>query len=168
MAGEGMAFMHCPPGFGPRPLVTGWFAEFGELKAPPGSVVGYTSDAMRFMGATFDPSGLYRFNAIQRMLSDEGLTTAAISAHVAVLQAQLLAALDGTAIGGADLLNPLDGRPHARFLAFRSPKAAEWNAALKASNCITDVRGDVLRLGLGLYHDRVDVAAFAELARGLS
>ena len=168
MAGEGMAFLHCPPGFGPRPLVTGWFAEFGELKAPPGSVVGYTSDAMRFMGATFDPSGLYRFNAIQRMLSDEGLTTAAISAHVAVLQAQLLAALDGTAIGGADLLNPLDGRPHARFLAFRSPKAAEWNAALKASNCITDVRGDVLRLGLGLYHDQVDVAAFAELARGLS
>ena len=168
MAGEGMAFMHCPPGFGPRPLVTGWFAEFGELKAPPGSAVGYTSDAMRFMGATFDPSGLYRFNAIQRMLSDEGLTTAAISAHVAVLQAQLLAALDGTAIGGADLLNPLDGRPHARFLAFRSPKAAEWNAALMASNCITDVRGDVLRLGLGLYHDQVDVAAFAELARGLS
>ena len=168
MAGEGMAFLHCPPGFGPRPLVTGWFAEFGELTAPPGSAVGYTSDAMRFMGATFDPSGLYRFNAIQRMLSDEGLTTAAISAHVAVLQAQLLAALDGTAIGGADLLNPLDGRPHARFLAFRSPKAAEWNAALMASNCITDVRGDVLRLGLGLYHDQVDVAAFAELARGLS
>ena len=168
MAGEGMAFLHCPPGFGPRPLVTGWFAEFGELTAPPGSAVGYTNDAMRFMGATFDPSGLYRFNAIQRMLSDEGLTTAAISAHVAVLQAQLLAALGGTAIGGADLLNPLDGRPHARFLAFRSPKAAEWNAALKASNCITDVRGDVLRLGLGLYHDRVDVAAFAELARGLS
>src|SRR4029453_2279916 len=41
MAGEGMAFMHCPAGFGPRPPVTGWFAEFGELTAPPGSSVGY-------------------------------------------------------------------------------------------------------------------------------
>ena len=168
MAGEGMAFLHCPPGFGPRPLVTGWFAEFGDLTAPPGSSVGYTSDAMRFMGATFDSSALYRFNAIQRMLRAEGLTTAAISAFVAGLQEQLLAALDGTAIGGAELLNPLDGGPHARFLAFRTTKAAEWSAALMAGNCITDVRGDVLRLGLGLYHDEADVAAFAELARGLS
>jgi len=28
MAGEGMGFMHCPPGYGPRPPLTGWFAEF--------------------------------------------------------------------------------------------------------------------------------------------
>ncbi len=67
MAGEGMAFMHCPPGFGPRPPITGWFAEFDDLTLPPG-MVGYASDAMRFMGATFDPSALYRFNAIRRML----------------------------------------------------------------------------------------------------
>ena len=168
MAGEGMAFLHCPPGFGPRPPVTGWFAEFGDLTAPPGSSVGYTRDAMRFMGATFDASALYRFNAIQRMLRDEGLTTAAISAHVAGLQQSLLAALDGTALGATELLNPLDGRPHARFLAFRSPKAPAWNAELMARNCITDVRGDVLRIGLALYHDEADVDAFAALARGLA
>lgn len=165
MAGEGMAFMHCPPGFGPRPTVTGWFAEFGELTAPPGSSVGYTRDAMRFMGATFDASALYRFNAIQSMLREEGLTTGAISAHVAVLQQRLLAALAGTALGDAELLNPLDGQPHARFLAFRTPRAGDWNAALMARNCITDVRGDVLRIGLGLYHDEADIDAFAALAR---
>ena len=168
MAGEGMAFMHCPPGFGPRPPVTGWFAEFGDLTAPPGSSVGYTSDAMRFMGATFDPSALYRFNAIQRMLRQEGLTTAAINAHVATLHAQLLAAIEGTPLGAVELLNPLDGRQHARFLAFRTPKAAAWNAELAARQCITDVRGDVLRIGLALYHDDADVAAFAGLARTLS
>jgi selenocysteine lyase/cysteine desulfurase len=28
MAGEGCAFLHAPPGFGERPYVTGWFAEF--------------------------------------------------------------------------------------------------------------------------------------------
>jgi selenocysteine lyase/cysteine desulfurase len=168
MAGEGMAFMHCPPGFGPRPPVTGWFAEFGELTAPPGSSVGYTRDAMRFMGATFDPSALYRFNAIQRMLAQEALTTAAISAHVAGLQAQLLAAIGGTALGEAELLNPLDAGPHARFLAFRSPQAARWNAELLSKDCVTDVRGDVLRIGLGLYHDEADIAAFAALAGGLA
>ena len=168
MAGEGMAFMHCPPGFGPRPPITGWYAEFGDLTAPPGSSVGYTSDAMRFMGATFDPSALYRFNAIQRMPADEGLGTAAVSAHVASLQQILLSAIDGTPLGDAELLNPLKGGPHARFLAFRTPKAASWNAALMARGCITDVRGDVLRAGLGLYHDEADVEAFAALARELS
>ena len=168
MAGEGMAFMHCPPGFGPRPLITGWFAEFGDLTAPPGSSVGYTSDAMRFMGATFDPSALYRFNAIRSMLRDEGLTTASISAHVAALQQQLLERLAGTALGQAELLNPLDGRPHARFLAFRSPQAARWNAELMARDCITDVRGDVLRIGLALHHDAADVDAFAAVAKRLT
>jgi selenocysteine lyase/cysteine desulfurase len=167
MAGEGMAFMHCPPGFGARPPVTGWFAEFGDLTAPPGSSVGYTSDAMRFMGATFDPSALYRFNAVRRMLREEGLTTAVISKHVAGLQQRLLGALGGTVLGGAELLNPLDSRPHARFLAFRTPQAAAWNAALMARDCITDVRGDVLRIGLALYHDEGDIDAFAALAGDL-
>ncbi len=69
MAGEGCAFMHAPPGFGPRPPITGWFAEFEDLSLPPGSV-GYAKDASRFLGATFDPSGLYRFNAVQRMLQE--------------------------------------------------------------------------------------------------
>ena len=72
MAGEGMGFLYCPPGFGPRPLVTGWYAEFGDLTAPPGSSVGYTQDAMRFMGATFDPSALYRFNAVRRCWQEKG------------------------------------------------------------------------------------------------
>ena len=166
MAGEGLGLMHCPPGFGPRPPITGWYAEFGDLTAPPGGV-GYTSDAMRFMGATFDPSALYRFVAIHRMLAAEGLTTAVISAHVAALQAQLLDSVRGTPLDEAELLNPLDGGPHARFLAFRSPRAAEWQQQLMAADCITDVRGDVLRIGLGLYHDTADIAAFAKLAATL-
>jgi selenocysteine lyase/cysteine desulfurase len=168
MAGEGMAFMHCPPGYGPRPPLTGWYAEFGDLTAPPGSSVGYTRDAMRFMGATFDPSALYRFNAIQQMLGEEGLTTAAISAHVADLQRRLLSAIDGTALAGADLFNPLDGDPHSRFLAFRSPKAAEWNAALMERGCVTDVRGEVLRIGFAIYHDEADIDALAALAGDLA
>ena len=163
MAGEGMGFLHCPPGFGPRPPITGWYAEFGELEAPPGGV-GYTRDAMRFMGATFDPSSLYRFNAIRRMLAIEGLTTARISDHVAALQAQAVDALSATAIGGAELLNPLDGGPHARFLAYRSPDAARWQKALLDRNVITDVRGEVLRIGFGLYNDAHDVARLAGIA----
>ncbi len=162
MAGEGCAFMHAPAGFGERPPVTGWFAEFDDLSLPPG-MVGYSKDAMRFMGATFDPSALYRFNAVQRMLGAEGLTTARISAHVHALQQQLLHRLGATVLADAELLNPLDSRPHARFLAFRSPDAQRWSAALKARNCITDVRADVLRIGFGLYHDEGDVERLIEL-----
>ena len=166
MAGEGMGLMHCPCRFGPRPPITGWYAEFGELTAPPGGV-GYTQDAMRFMGATFDPSALYRFVAIRRMLAAEELSTARIAAHVAALHIDLLDAIAGTPLADAELLNPLDGAEHARFLAFRSPRAADWQAQLEAADCITDVRGDVLRIGLGLYHDVEDIAALAALAADL-
>ena len=54
-----------------------------------------------------------------------------------------------------------------RFLAFRSVNAQRWSSELKARNCITDVRGDVLRIGLALYHDESDLDAFVELAKGL-
>jgi selenocysteine lyase/cysteine desulfurase len=167
MAGEGCAFMHAPPGFGPRPRITGWYAEFEDLSLPPESV-GYAKDASRFMGATFDPSGLYRFLAVRRMLAGHGLTTARISAHCARLQQQLLDGTGGTALAQAELLNPLDGPAHARFLAFRSPHAQRWYKELKARDCITDVRGDVLRIGFGLYQDEGDVERLAELVGELN
>ena len=169
MAGEGCAFMHAPPDFGPRPLVTGWFAEFEDLTLPPGSV-GYASDASRFMGATFDPSALYRFNAVRGMLDENGLTTDSISRCVRALQEQLIDSIYKTALSGAELLNPLDRDKgqHARFLAFRSPNAQRWYAELKARKCITDVRGDVLRIGFGIYQDADDVERLIELAKQLT
>ena len=167
MSGEGCVFMHAPADFGPRPPVTGWFAEYEDLALPPGKV-GYATDARRFLGATFDPSGLYRFNAVQRMLQANGLTTARISDHVAALQQLVLQAIGQTPLGAAELLNPLDGRRHARFLAFRSPHAQRWQQQLKARNCITDVRGDVLRIGFGIYQDSGDVERLAEMLPALS
>lgn len=166
MAGEGCAFLHAPPGFGPRPRITGWYAEFEDLTLPPGQV-GYSKDAMRFMGATFDASGLYRFNAVRRMLVEIGLETTHISARVGSLQQLLLEKLNGTPFASAELLNPLGEGPHARFLAFRSLDAQRWCADLAARNCIVDVRGDVLRIGLGLYHDEDDIDRFSVLAAEL-
>ena len=162
MAGEGCAFLHAPPGFAPRPPVTGWFAEFEDLSLPPGSV-GYAKDATRFLGATFDPSALYRFNAVQRMLRAEELSTPRISAHTAALQQQLLDGIANSPLADAELLNPLDSGRHARFLAFRSSGAQRWYEALIARNCVTDVRGDVLRIGFGIYQDEGDVARLIAL-----
>ena len=162
MSGEGCAFMHAPPGYGARPRITGWFAEFEDLSLPPGSV-GYAKDARRFLGATFDPSGLYRFVAVRGMLEKNGLTTKRISDHCAALQQQLLGTTGKTQLANAELLNPLDGKPHARFLAFRSPNAQRWHSDLKAMNCMTDVRGDVLRIGFGVYQDEADVDRLVRL-----
>ena len=155
MAGEGAAFLHAPPGFAPRPEITGWYAEFDALSRQPGQI-GYAPDGRRFLGSTFDPSGLYRLVAVADMLAAEGLTTARISTHVAALQDQLLAGLAPTPLAAARLLNA--AAPRARFLAFQHPEAARWQAALAARNVVTDVRGDVLRIGFGLYHDAQDVA----------
>jgi len=157
MAGEGVAFMHAPPGYGARPEITGWYAEFDDLSLPPGSI-GYAPDARRYLGSTFDPSGLYRFVAVRDMLGGEGLTTALISAHARGLQDQFLAGLTGP-LTEAERLDD-----EARFLAFRHPGAAAWQAWLMEEEIVTDVRGDVLRVGFGLYQDERDVARLLEAA----
>ena len=168
MAGEGACFLHLPPGFCERPKLTGWFAEFGDLKAPPGGV-GYTTDGGRMWGATFDVSGLYRFNAARRMLDEQGLTTADVAAYTRGLIATFAAmAGDGGAgaLSDAVLMNPVEGEAaRARFLAFRHPHAQAWQKALEARNVITDVRDDVIRFGFALYHDEADVERLAGACR---
>ncbi|MBN8501648.1 MAG: aminotransferase class V-fold PLP-dependent enzyme [Sphingomonadales bacterium] len=151
MAGEGICFLHAPPGFAPRPQTTGWYAAFDDLAAQQGGV-GYALDGRRFLGSTFDPSGLYRFNAVRNMLDREGLDTAAISAHCHALKAALL---DANPWPNLTLLSD----PAARFVAFQGAAAPAIHAALTARNVVTDLRGDVLRIGFGLYQDQADVEA---------
>ena len=138
--GKGWGFMHCPPGYGPRPPLTGWYAEFDDLTLPPGhGRLCQGCDALH--GRDVRSVGAVSLQPCPRGCSAEhGLTTARISAHVAALQAQLLDAIAGTALGQAELLNPLDGAPHARFLAFRSPTRRAlvrraWRRAIASPTC---------------------------------
>ena len=170
MAGEGACFLHAPPGFCPRPVVTGWFAEFGDLSGPPGGVQ-YRSDGGRFWGATFDCSALYRFNAVRRMLKGQGLDTAAVAAHARDMAGRFQAAVqDGRAgvLDQAEILNPVVGdAPRARFLALRHPDAQAWCAGLRQTDVVTDVRDDVIRFGFGLYQDAEDVDRLIAACRTL-
>jgi selenocysteine lyase/cysteine desulfurase len=154
MAGEGAAFMHCPPGYVARPLDTGWFAGFEELEA--GAVtVRYPTDGGRFAGATFDPSGLYRFNAVQRWLGDLGLDPSRIHNRVRVLQDRFL---DAAPPSLGELVPARAEVPdRGNFLTFRTPDAAAIQHRLLDQGVITDHRRDRLRIGLGLYHDDADV-----------
>jgi len=171
MTGEGAGLLHAPDGFCERPVVTGWFAEFGNLMGPPEGVQ-YRSDAGRFWGATFDATPLYRFNAVRRMLDEQGLSTAAISAHADRLAARFAGALeagDCGRLGEATIINPVpaDARPRARFLALKDKHAQSWRARLLEANVVTDVRDDVIRFGFGLYQDNQDVDRLIETCKRL-
>jgi selenocysteine lyase/cysteine desulfurase len=159
MAGEGACFLHCPPGWCPRPRDTGWYAGFGALSDAPGDVAGYGTDGSRFLGATFDPTGLYRLNAVQRWLDSLGVTVEAIHEHVANLQRVLLDRLDprlrATLVPGEGL----GDRGH--FLTFRLPDAERLHEHLASAGIVTDRRGDRLRIGLGLYHNEDDARQLA-------
>lgn len=164
MTGEGAGMLHAPNGFCERPVNTGWFAEFGNLMGPPDGVQ-YRGDAGRFWGATFEPTPLYRFNAVRRMLDREALTTASIADHSTGLMRmfqQAVQAGEAGALSEADLINPVDNTgSRARFLAFRHANAQAWRQALLDADVVTDVRADTIRFGFGVYQDEADVAELA-------
>lgn len=159
MAGEGAVFMHCPPGYGRRPRDTGWYAGFGTLEEAAGRVT-YASDGSRFLGATFDPSGWYRFNAVQRWLDECGVDVGGIHAHVRELQSLFLGRLDtaGHARLSPGMVVPGPDAPErGHFLTFATPEAADLDAALRDAGVVVDHRGDRLRIGFGVYHDAAAV-----------
>jgi selenocysteine lyase/cysteine desulfurase len=152
MAGEGACFLHCPAGYAPRPVDTGWYAGFGQLETGVGHEIPYGTDGSRFAGATYDPSGVYRLDAVLRWLEDEQVTVAAIHAHALLLQERFLAS--GQTPGA---LLPPAGDARGNFLTFRSDGAESIYRSLHDRGVITDYRGDRLRIGFGVYQDLADV-----------
>lgn len=154
MAGEGACFLHVPPGYGLRPRDTGWLAGFGALESGEDGPVGYGSDGSRFLGATFDPVGLYRLNAVMDLLQSEAIDVATIHAHVEALQHRFI---ERSVLAPALLVVPMESRPRGHFLTFRTAQAATLYRRLLDAGIVTDYRGDRLRFGFGLYHEAEDV-----------
>lgn len=161
MSGEGVCFMHCPPGYAPRPVDTGWFAGFAALSAPQDGRVSYAADGSRFLGATYDPTGLYRFNTVMDFMQQQNLSVPAIRAHVLKLQQAFLERI-GTLndpVAEAGNLIPPSACARGNFLCFRHPQAGAKHEALANHNVVTDYRDDRLRIGFGIYHDPDDIEA---------
>jgi kynureninase len=172
MAGEGVCFMHCPPGFAMRPRDTGWFAAFGALRDRGSGGVAYGTDGSRFMGATFDPSGLYRLAAVFDWMEALGLTVESIHAHVLALQALFLAELARAKVKPlchARLVTPVaEGTARGHFLTFELPSAQALHDRLARANIVTDVRGERIRFGFGCYHAAEEIApAVAAIAQAI-
>lgn len=164
MSGEAAAYLCVPPGCGLRPVNTGWFAAFRNLTGPQPSQVPYEPDAMRFWGATFDPAGIYRFNAAMDMLRENGATPDRIHTHSLELQERFLEGLDAlrlSALAAKHLVLPRDA-PRGNFLVFDVDDAAAKFAKLAENHIAIDRRDRRLRFGFGVYHEASDVDALLE------
>jgi len=162
MSGEGACFLACPPGRVPRPVNTGWFAGFGALQTFEDEVA-YGSDGSRFLGATLDPTGLFRLDGALGALDSAGLDVASVHAWVAALEAQALADLPAQGLlSAASLLPGGPTAPRGHFLCFREPRAEALHDALAERGVWTDWRRDRLRFGFALYHEPADVEALGQ------
>jgi selenocysteine lyase/cysteine desulfurase len=169
MSGEGACFLAVPPGCTLRPVDTGWYASFGTLEGREAENVHYADDGYRFWGATFDPSGLYRFNAAMDWLASTGTTIAEVHRHALALQKHFLDGLAriGLALSPANLVPPAEVA-RGNFLAFDVDGAEEMHHRIAAQGVVIDRRGRRLRFGFGVYHSEHDVRLLLEaLARAL-
>ena len=159
-AGEGVCFMSVPDGCELRPRNTGWFADFSGLEKGIEKRVGYGEGGWRFWGSTFDPSGLYRWNAVTAWRRSLDLTVEKSDVHVRDLQIRFLKRLAEKPRGPfkTEALVSADLARLGHFLTFRLHGAPQLSKRLSAEHgVLTDARGDRLRFGFGLYHDEADV-----------
>lgn len=167
MSGEGACFLAVPPGNRLRPADTGWFATFETLSGPPGSAVPYNEDAFRFWGATFDPSGLYRFNAAMDWLQSTGMGVADVHRHALSLQKHFLdglARLRLATLPVSALVPPVEVA-RGNFLTFELEDAAAVHERIKEAGIYIDRRDRRIRFGFGVYHDAADVERLLQALR---
>ncbi len=152
--GEGVCFLRIPPDCSMRPVLTGWFSEFGNLADKPATGrVAYGEGPLRFAGSTYDPVGHYRARAVLRFFRSERLDTSLLRAVSQAQLARLVRGIEALDIDPAVLSwnreLPLERR--GGFLALEAPRAGEISARLRRCGVFTDHRGTVLRMGPAPY-----------------
>ena len=152
--GEGVCFLRIPADCSLRPVLTGWFSEFGELADNPGTgAVAYGDGPLRFAGSTYDPVGHYRARAGLPFCQSKRLTPFLLRAVSQAQLARLTKGIDALELNptvlswNRDL--PLERR--GGFLALDALDAAKLAARLRSRDVFTDHRGTVLRLGPAPY-----------------
>ena len=175
--GEGNCFLRIPPDCELRPVLTGWFAEFGALAQVGGgggrSRVQYGEGHLRFAGSTYDPVSHYRAAAVFAFFREQGLGAGQLR-KVSLAQIRRLAAgVDALDLDPAVLSRDRAVRLSRRggFLAMDTPFAGEICCMLRGHGVHADFRGRVLRLGPAPYvtDEQLDeaVAVLGKVAGGL-
>ena len=152
--GEGVCFLRIPADCSLRPILTGWFSEFGELadKRAAGPVA-YGDGPHRFAGSTYDPVGHYRARAVLRFFQSERLSPPLLRTVSQAQLARLTKGIDALELDPAVLLwnRDLPMERRGGFLALDARDAGQLAARLRSRDVFTDHRGTVLRLGPAPY-----------------
>ncbi|GAA5103145.1 kynureninase [Haloechinothrix salitolerans] len=172
--GEGNCFLRLPPHADRfRPVITGWFAEFGELaeEKSPG-LVRYPNGAGRYAGSTYDPTSHYRAARVLRFRDEHGLVPAFLRELAQHQLGVLATTFDELALPSdvvtRDRMAPLS--EYGGFLALRCRDAQGLQAALGERGVRTDARGAYLRFGPAPYLSDTQLtdamASLGEIVRG--
>ncbi len=173
--GEGCCFLRFPAHTTRRPVLTGWFSEFGVVTGPgeegnrgegaegarfdtgkgpsAGPRVPYGEGPARFAGSTYDPTAHYRAAAALEHFTRLGLgprELRAISLHQVRRIVERFRAGD---LDPALLALETDFAPEERggFVVLRSPRASAFVKELREVGVFADARGNSLRLGPAPY-----------------
>ena len=141
-----------------RPRHTGWFADFGGLDGAD-QRVNYGRHGHRFLGATFDPTALYRAVWTMRWMDEEGLTPALLrdqSLRATRLMLSLYDRLD-LAGKGLGLATPRPDDVRGAFLAFETERAGRLCEALALRGVRADRRSSLLRFGPAPYTTSAEI-----------
>ena len=162
--GEGNCVLRIPPGCTLRPVLTGWFSEFGELSdEPTPGRVRYGEGALRFAGSTYDPTSRYRAAAVFDFFVEQGLDIGTLrevsQAQVGLLEERFRGLNVDPAQASVEGA-PLPGR--GGFLAIRMADAGGVQRALLERGVLTDCRGSTLRLGPAPYLSDAQLVASIE------
>jgi len=152
--GEGNGFLRFPDSCAMRPVVTGWFSEFGLLtKGTKNDLTAYGAGPAIFAGATYDPVSNYRGARVFEFFKEKGLTPEMlreVSRHQVGLIAELFDKMDidpkAVTRNRTVPLEEIGG-----FMALISPVASELCDRLKKRGVHTDCRNEILRLGPAPY-----------------
>ncbi|MDE2783363.1 MAG: kynureninase [Gemmatimonadota bacterium] len=177
--GEGNCFLRFPRDCELRPVLTGWFAEFGTLAAEARGEAGdggvaYGEGHLRFAGSTYDPVSHYRGAVVFEFFREMGLDGERLR-EISLAQIRRLASrVDALDLDPALLSRDRSVRLERRggFLALEVPRAGEVCCKLRGRRVFADFRGRVLRLGPAPYvtAEQLDEAVdeLGEVVRGLA
>ena len=152
-SGEGVCWMLLPQDSERyRPRNTGWFADFEHLEAAQ-QQVSYGANFQRFLGATFEPTPLYRANAVMDWMDTNHLSVENLRTQAKLQTDLLISAFDDSLLSkkGFSVASPRDSELRASFVSFEHESATELSRMLAQNGLRTDARGTLLRLGPAPY-----------------
>lgn len=152
--GEGNCFLRLPQHAASlRPVVTGWYAEFGALSSSASGEVAYGPGAARFAGSTYDPVSHYRAARVFAFFSEQGLTIDVLAASYRRQRELLCRLFDGLDLPDEVITRDRStlGAGFGGFLSLETPYAGRLQELLVARGVLCDSRGSHLRLGPAPY-----------------